>query len=617
VAVRAGVSVVLFFGFYLLVLLYVGGLPFGASWLVYTISGGNVVVLVAAGLGIGLVVGGLVVSLAPLREEPFVPRGVPLYRDDAPELWRAVEDVAARVGTRPPARMWLTGSVGVSAFEQTRLLGLVAGRRYLLIGLPALLGLSQGELRAALAHEHGHFVRQHSRLRALSYRTHVRIGRVVGRFASRRLNPLSWLFRGYAAVFLLVERAVSRQHELEADQVMGRIAGRGHAQAVLRSLRVLGGAWHSYLHDYVYGGLDAGLAPRDVFGGFSLLLDAKRDRLVADYGTDRTVVSRWDTHPAIDERLWALESAPDVVACADDGGPAVDLLAEPAALATGLDAACFEFADMGRLPWEDYLREVWLAELGPLADAAYRAIARATGEQPGSLEALLKLCATGEGEHDAEDSGEDGLARVGEANLPTGGVAAAIWTAAYQAGAIRFEHSWHEPPGIVGTNGNAVDIGPILDGIAEATPDGADRARRALADLGIDPTTATGGQAQAPASAARIIGAIAHVKLDDKVNYLFITDLGLLFVPCADTSDNGKSTLLRLAGERPGELSNRPGAIWLPYEEFVEVAIQRAVPIKATVRLHTGVEHRIAAIYTGYSHGRSHQTVQTVLRQHL
>jgi Zn-dependent protease with chaperone function len=603
IAIRAGVAVALVLGFYLLVLAYGLGLPFGMSWLAYKISSGNVLVLIMAGLGVGLVVGSLVGSAVALRSEPVVPRGIPLYREDAPELWRMIGEIAARVGTRAPDQVWLTGEVGASVVERSTFLGLLPGSRTLFVGLPVMLGLSRGELRAVFAHEHGHFAHQHSRLRAVSYRTHVAVGRVVERFAKRKLNPLSWLFRGYATVFLLVQRAVSRQQEQEADLIMGRLAGRACAQSALRGLEILDAAWRVYIWEYVHSGLHAGFAPSEMFDGFARLLEARRDRLD---GTPVTAPSRWDTHPTLTDRLWALESAPDVPdlpAIADhDGKPAADLIPNLPAVAGRLQAAWFEFGAARRLPWEDYEREAWLAELDQLAGATYRAIGRATGET--TLDAALQLCAEGEGE-----------AWLGRLNLPEGGFTATILKAAHTAGTVRFEQRWDVPSRVLGPDGHQIDLGPVLDDLGSGTSEGARRVRAALARLGIDVETPYDGPARQPAGDAAIIGALGKVSLDGELHYLLITDLGLLFIPQTDKSDNGKEIVLRLAAEPPGALAARPGTSWLPYEEITGATIHRSVPINATIRLYTGAEHTIVGHYTGYAHEKSLDTIQSVLRR--
>ena len=111
---------------------------------------------------------------------------------------------------------------------------------------------------------------------------------------------------------------------------------------------------------------------------------------------------------------------------------------------------------------------------------------------------------------------------------------------------------------------------------------------------------------------------MAHLKLDDRVGFLFITELGLLFTPAtAKPTGNGKDALLPLLRESPAVLAARKGAVWLPYEELSRVEKHRNIPIKATLTLHSGAVHRIHEPYSGYTHGRSHDTILTVLAPYI
>ena len=592
IVLRAAVSVVLLLGFVLIVVAYVIGLPFAVSWLAYVVSGGNVLVLVAAGLGVGLVVGLLVRSLAPLREKSSLVRGLPLYRDDCPELWHALDELAAKTGTRPPDQVWLNAEVAASVSERTKLFGLLPGRRCLYLGLPLVCGLSRAELPAVLAHEFGHYLHRHSRLAALSYRGHVAIGGVLRRFARHRANPLGWLFRGYGVLYVAVQHAVSRRQELEADAVMARVAGREAAQAMLRRLPMVKDAWDVYWSEYVSGGFEVGLVPQDVFGGFGRMLDARREELLAA-PVRAEARSWWDTHPPIVDRLWALDSAPD-----GDAPPVfnVDLVAD---FAKPVEALAFDFAGMRSLPWDDYLREAWLLRLRREDDAAYRAMARA------GLPTLHDVLS-----HAEAGDGEELFDELAAANLAPEGLDAVILLAAFQAGSVRFEHRWDAPPAPVGA-----DVEDIVERIFSGA---AEQARAALDELRVDVYALGAGPVRIPATAARIRGGIADVRLGGELHYLVITDLGLLFVPRqAKTPDGGKLVLRELLESgRPGALAVRDGAIWLPYEEFVAVQVRRAVPIKASIRLADATTYEIAGTYPGYSHGDSHQVIQRVLARY-
>ena len=612
---QAAVSLLLIVGFYAIVLGYVIGLAFGGGMLLYQASRLNVLLLILGGLVLGGLLGAMVVSLLGLRKQtrPQIPYGMPVYRDDAPELWRLIATTASAVGVKEPDRLLITANAGASAWEHRRLFGLFPANRGLAIGVPLLAGFSISQLRAVIAHELAHHARQHTRLRALSYRGHVAVAGVLTGFARRRWNPLAWLFRGYALLYFLVQRGISRRHELDADRIAGQVAGRRAAQAALRATPVLEQLWHHYLDEYVLVGQDVGLAPRAVCGDFSTLLAARAEQyasLCRDVPNEPP--SRWDTHPPIAERLWALESAPDSESLVD-GRPATALLGEFATIAGRLDRTLFGFEGCRRLDWPEYVREAWITRVRPIADAAYRAIGRATGEHPATLEAVLTRCAAGEA--------EDLASRLYQANLPQDGLSAIVLVAAYQAGSVRPEHRWDAPARLGCADGRDIVavLAEVEHVVAEAVDDPAGavaRARTALASLGVNPGT-PGGAAQVSPSGAEPVGGIANVKLDGRSHHLVITDIGLVLTPCVAKALNpGDDELRALLERRPAELVRREGAVWLPYEEFARVTIDREIPIKATLRRHDGVAHKLVETYTGHVEGESRETLRALLARH-
>ncbi len=593
-AMRRWVSVVgvvlLLLGFYVLAAVCFVLLAFGGGLLLARLDG---LPFLVAALTLGLLLGAGVVALTPFKAKPFVPAGVPLFRDDAPELWAMLTELGETIRTRLPDQVWITTVPGASVVEQASLFGLKPGRRFLLIGYPMLQAFSRTQLRAIVAHEFGHYGQFDGRTTGLGYRAHVAVARMLERFPRRSVNPLSWIYRGYARLFILTRRAASRRQEYGADHVMGRVAGRTAAQSALRLAPVIGGEWNRFLHVKVGVGFRFGLAPADVFCGFAQLLQARREWMTtAEHPVRRQ--TRWDTHPPMVERLWALETMPE---SADvDERPALGLLGDPGQVAARLETA-FDLGDRRRVPWETYPCESDLAQLKEAAEAAYRAIARATGHYEGSLEALLELPPVDELDVRVEENG----------------LLAAIVLAGLDAGTMRFVHRWEDDePDVVDADGSTVDVLELVEDLLTRDPENVVRARVELAAWGIDPAAARGGGERVSSSASEVIGGLAHVKLDDRPGHLLITDLGLLFVPInGKPSGNGKPELLWLLMAPPFA---GPGSVWLPYEEISTAEIQRKIPIKATLTRYDGTTHRIHAVYSGYIHGKSEQVMLSVLK---
>src|SRR3954468_19696869 len=84
------------------------------------------------------------------------PPGIAVGRHDAPQLWALIDAAAEAARVRPPDSLTVVAEPGAALIEQTRLLGLIGGRRDLYLGMPLLQAWDVARLRAAVAHELGH-----------------------------------------------------------------------------------------------------------------------------------------------------------------------------------------------------------------------------------------------------------------------------------------------------------------------------------------------------------------------------------------------------------------------------------------------------------------------------
>ena len=102
-----------------------------------------------------------------------------LARADAPRLSTAVDEVARRLGARPPGQIRLTylPCCGVVAWGRSRAL---------ILGLPLLHVLTLAELRAVLAHELAHLARGDATRAARSARFVEGLGQALERSGRRR-----------------------------------------------------------------------------------------------------------------------------------------------------------------------------------------------------------------------------------------------------------------------------------------------------------------------------------------------------------------------------------------------------------------------------------------------
>ncbi|MEK8227949.1 M48 family metalloprotease [Oerskovia sp. M15] len=224
---------------------------------------------------------GLVVALWKVaRAKPSPEPGVVLSPSDAPELWSTVRELADAAQTRVPDEIRLITDVNAAVSEETRLLGLIGGKRHLYIGIPLLQAMSVAQMRSILGHELGHYSQQHTRLGAVTYRGRSAIMATVQELSG---NLVGWFLKQYAKLYVLVSAAVSRRQELEADQISVRVAGRSTAQSALREVPLVDTAWTFYERQYIGLGWENGYAPTsaDVFGGFARLLEARDGELAS------------------------------------------------------------------------------------------------------------------------------------------------------------------------------------------------------------------------------------------------------------------------------------------------------------------------------------------------
>ncbi|MGW6918484.1 M48 family metalloprotease [Kitasatospora sp. NPDC054939] len=403
-SLRALTAVAMLAGFYLFALAVVGGL-LAVDIALYRAADG-----ISAGL---FKIWFLTAAVAyPVLRVVFLTRhrrgggdlpGVPVSRAQQPDLWAVVDRIAEQTGVRGPAEIRLVPEVNAGVREDTRLLGLVPGKRHLVIGTPLLAGLTRGELESVLAHEFGHYSNQDVRLAGVTVAGRTAILRAIGGLharadrheadeaaklqakAEKRLakgrkpsdaeatggvdRVLAKLFTQYAKLYFRVSEAVGRRQEYAADRVAARLAGRDATAAALRRIPVLDSAQDYYLGTYATMGWDAGLLPPpgQVYGGLThLLADPQRRRELAELALDlpEHEPDPYDSHPPIDRRVAAVEALPDDGRGAGDTAPALELLRDAERVLTELETVTLipEAARKERVEWPELVHRSLLAD---------------------------------------------------------------------------------------------------------------------------------------------------------------------------------------------------------------------------------------------------------------
>ncbi|MFC1405911.1 MULTISPECIES: M48 family metalloprotease [Streptacidiphilus] len=360
---------------------------------------------------------GLLVGLSGSRTRRS---GVRVRPGDQPRLWQRVERTAQAMGVRPPAEIWLVDHPQAAVSQDSRLLGLVPGRRRMVLGLPLLHGLTASELDAVVAHELGHFAHGDTRLSALTTRNRAGLQQVLSRYSSEDGGPGQWLngvFAGYARFCLRSSQATARRQELAADTAAARFAGPDALIGTLRATVTMTRAHHGYLSGFRDIGRELGLAPQadQVYPGFQAFLQSgswrqEQDRLTDDPPGARQ--SPYDSHPPMAERIERLRQLPARDACAADPTPAHTLLDRPTETCAMVVASRPGAADQREVDWDTLAAAAGRAELdretAGLRDAA-RAILR---RRPDQLPALLDAVDEGRWKEIADWMPREGMSRT-------------------------------------------------------------------------------------------------------------------------------------------------------------------------------------------------------------
>ncbi|MBX6356027.1 MAG: M48 family metalloprotease [Micromonosporaceae bacterium] len=449
--------------------------------------------------------------------------------------------------------------------------------------MPLLQVFTLDQLRSVIAHELGHYSRRHTRLGAMAYRGRMAIGMTIGQLGPH--NVIGWIFKAYARLYLLVDSAVVRRQELEADQASVQVAGRAAAAAALRELPVLSAAWDFYFDAYVADGWERGYAPDDLFGGFRAMVDARKAELneVRARQPERTA-SIWDTHPPIPDRIAAIARTPEP-ATYRDGRPAAVLLPNIVEVGWRLQQATVRFGQRTVLPWPQFTAATLTARLQSQADTIFRSIARTVHTQAVNLAMVLDLIAAGRAGEIAEPLFPENTRREA-AGLFAGPLEMLFQLAAIRSGVAGFLHSWSGPATLVWMrDGEPVDLRPLAE--LALQPDGLAEACRRLAYLGINVQVVGLVEQRASAVGASALAALANVKVDSVEHDVVVLDKGLVLIANPGTSDGGRQRLeQRLAQSPVIELAARHW--FLPYEEVASASVSRKVPLRAELVLHDG-----------------------------
>jgi Zn-dependent protease with chaperone function len=149
-------------------------------------------------------------------------RKLPL--EQHPKLRAALDEVAAKVGTRPVDSVYLQPGTEVAVTERGGLVAQMRGasERCLILGVAVLEGFELPAFKAVLAHEYGHFVNRDTAGGGFALLVRRSLFSMASALASGGAatwyNPAWWFVNGFHRVFLRISHGASRLQEVLADR---------------------------------------------------------------------------------------------------------------------------------------------------------------------------------------------------------------------------------------------------------------------------------------------------------------------------------------------------------------------------------------------------------------
>ena len=253
--------------------------------------------------------------------DPDSDLGPVLARVDAPQLFATIESVGRRLGVKPPGQVRLTylPCCGVVAW---------GGSRALIIGLPLFRVLTQGELRAIVAHELAHLARGDATRAARSARFVEAMGLAFEREGPRLRGPLgAWARFCLRECSKLIE-PVARSQEARADRFSASIAGGTAASSALVKVAVVQPLFRELLEAYDPSDDDASNLYA-FFRNFWYRLPAETHTAMRLSVLTRRHDHADPAHPPLPDRVAALQAYPDPAGLNGDSQPATTFLGDP------------------------------------------------------------------------------------------------------------------------------------------------------------------------------------------------------------------------------------------------------------------------------------------------
>jgi Zn-dependent protease with chaperone function len=246
--------------------------------------------------------------------------GIPLTRQQAPELFALIETLRGQVDALPIHQVLIT-EIFHASLEQLPRFGVFGWHQNtILLGLPLFKCLTVEQLKVIVVHELGHLAKRHNKMTRHGHRQMLRWTGLADTMGD---DPHGYLFKHFLEWFIAYVGAYAgpmvRMSEHEADAFSVRLVSHEAAVETLCVSNVIDRYLEEYYWPLVRGlanELPEPIAPYQIMG----------QNLAAEVST--AVAMRWlaldmahktsltETHPSLADRLQALQATPRIVLAA-------------------------------------------------------------------------------------------------------------------------------------------------------------------------------------------------------------------------------------------------------------------------------------------------------------
>jgi Zn-dependent protease with chaperone function/tetratricopeptide (TPR) repeat protein len=319
----------------------------GIGWVAVAL--GSVWILAKAGikliLPLVLILGGVLKALWT-KVEP--PEGLRIRRDEYPELFALIDEVAAETGAPVPDHVLLQSNLNAGVAEIPVNALLPIHRSHLVLGVQLLAAVSRDEFKAVLAHEFGHLSHAHGRFAGWIYRTR----RAWAGIAEQVSGPVGFFVRWFWPRYNVRTFVLARQDEYEADRVAALATSPQTATDALVRVELADAHADEYFWDPLRKRANnEALPPNGVIKALVGHLESKPDEAWWDLNLSRALRAKSDlsdTHPCLHDRAKALAVKPRVP-------PPFSKSAARELLGARLDHVAEYFSSQ----WSQGIREYW------------------------------------------------------------------------------------------------------------------------------------------------------------------------------------------------------------------------------------------------------------------